>query len=101
MKNIAQMMKQAQQMQARMEEMQKKLSTIEVTGTAGGGLVTLVQTAKGDIKSLKIDPSLLNVDEIDVLEDLIIAALSDGKVKAEQMAETEMRQVTGGMKLPF
>lgn len=101
MKNIAQMMKQAQQMQARMEEMQKKLATIEVTGSAGGGMVTLLQTAKGDIKRLKIDPSLINVDEIDVLEDLIVAALNDGKAKAEQAAETEMRQVTGGMKLPF
>ena len=101
MKNIGQMMKQAQQMQARMEEMQKKLSTIEVTGTSGGGLVTLIQTAKGDIKSLTIDASLINADEIDVLEDLIVAALNDGKAKAEQTAEAEMRQATGGMKLPF
>ena len=100
MKNIGQMMKQAQQMQAKLEEVQKKLDDVEVTGTSGGGLVTLTQTAKGNIRSLKIDPSLVNADETEVLEDLIVAALNDGKAKAEAASEAEMSKATGGMNLP-
>lgn len=100
MKNIGQLMKQAQQMQTKMAEIQEKLGEITVEGTAGGGLVTVTTTCKNEIKGLKIDPSLINSDEVDMLEDLIVAALNDARQKAELRASEEMNSLTGGMKLP-
>lgn len=100
MKNIGQLMKQAQQMQTKMTELQEKLAEITVEGTAGGGLVTATTTCKNEIKGLKIDPSLVDPQELDVLEDLIVAALNDARQKAETKASEEMNAITGGMKLP-
>tara|TARA_A100000171_G_scaffold48419_1_gene55862 strand:+ start:2013 stop:2336 length:324 start_codon:yes stop_codon:yes gene_type:complete len=100
MKNIGQLMKQAQQMQTKMAELQDKLAEMTVEGTSGGGLVTVIITCKNEIKSLKIDPSLIDPSEADMLEDLIVAAINDARTKAEAKTSEEMSQLTGGMKLP-
>ncbi|MFM7346373.1 MAG: YbaB/EbfC family nucleoid-associated protein [Tagaea sp.] len=100
MKNLGALMKQAQQMQSKMAEMQEKLAGLEVGGRSGGGLVEVLATGKGDIKRLKIDPSLLVPAEVEVLEDLIVAALADAKAKVEAAAADQMREVTGGLSLP-
>jgi DNA-binding YbaB/EbfC family protein len=100
MKNLGQMMKQAQEMQARMAEMQAKLDQVEVTGAAGGGLISVSLNGKGELKRIKIDPSLVDRDEVEVLEDLIVAAFNDGKSKVEAHVAEEMAKLTGGLKLP-
>lgn len=100
MTNFNQIMKQAQQMQAKMAEAQEKLGQLRVEGTAGGGMVTAVMSAKGDLLSLKISPELVDPKEIEILEDLIVAAINDGKTKGETLASDEMSKITGGMKLP-
>ena len=100
MKNLGQMMKQAQQMQAKMAELQAALDQAEVTGQAGGGMVSVTTSAKGDPKKVKIDPSLVNATEVEVLEDLIVAALRDARQKAEAYVAEEMGKLTGGLQLP-
>ena len=100
MKNIAQMMKQAQEMQSRVEEMQSQLQAVEVTGESGAGMVAVVMTGKGLMRSIAIDPSLATPDEVEVLEDLIVAAVNDARQKAEDLAAEEMRKLTGGLSLP-
>lgn len=100
MKNLGNLMKQAQQMQARMEDMQAALAESEVEGSSGGGLVSAVMTGKGELKRLKIDPALVDKDEVEVLEDLIVAACADAKAKAEAHAAEEMKKVTGDLPLP-
>lgn len=100
MKNLGQLMKQAQQMQARMAEMQAQLETVEMTGASGGGLVSLTLNGKGDVKGVKIDKSLLVPDEAEVLEDLIVAAFNDARAKVNAHAEAEMGKLTGGLGLP-
>jgi DNA-binding YbaB/EbfC family protein len=100
MKNIGQFLKQAQQMQAKMAEMQEKLAHLTVEGTSGGGMVVAVATGKGDIKSIKIKPELVDPKEVEILEDLIVAAINDAKAKAEAAAAEEMSKITGGMNLP-
>lgn len=98
--NIGEMMKQAQKMQAKMAEVQEKLAALEVEGTSGGGLVKATADGKGTIKGVKIDPTLLDPQEVEVLEDLIAAALHDAQAKADEKAAEEMAKVTGGLKLP-
>ena len=100
MKNLSQMMKQAQQMQAKMAEMQAALEQTEVTGQSGGGMVSIVMTAKGEPKRVKIDPALVNPAEVEILEDLIAAALRDARGTADVHISEEMGKVTGGMPLP-
>ncbi len=100
MKNIAQLMKQAQQMQKKMAEAQAKLDDMTVEGAAGGGMVNVTMTCKGEVKKLNIDPSLIDKDEVEMLEDLITAALNDAKTKADALTEQEMSSVTGGMGMP-
>ena len=100
MKNLGQMMKQAQQMQAKMMEMQEKLSEIEVEGAAAAGMVKVVMNAKGQMRRIKIDPSLVDPDSVEVLEDLILAAANAAKANAETKAAEEMRKLTGGLELP-
>lgn len=100
MKNLGQMMKQAQEMQAKMQEMQERLASAEVTGSAGGGMVTVTLTGKNELKKVTIDPSLFNSDDAEVVEDLIIAAHADGRAKVETMMADEMSKVTGGLNLP-
>jgi DNA-binding YbaB/EbfC family protein len=100
MKNIGQLMKQAAEMQAKMSEVQVQLEAVEMTGSAGGGLVQAVLNGKGDLKKLKIDKSLLDPEEVEVLEDLVLAAFNDARQKVQAHAETEMQKLTGGLKLP-
>ena len=100
MVNFGNMMKQAQQLQKKMAEAQSKLDEIEVEGSSGGGLVKVVSTAKGSLKKIKIDESLLKTDEKEILEDLIIAAINDAKQKGEAAAQEEMKSLTGGLPLP-
>ncbi len=100
MKDLMGMMKQVKEMQERMQRLQEELATIEVTGTAGGGLVSVTLTGKGDMKGVKIDPSLLKPEEAEIVEDLIVAATSDAKAKVEQRLQEKMAEVTGGLPLP-
>jgi nucleoid-associated protein EbfC len=94
------LMKQAAQLQSRMQAMQAELDQIEVEGTAGGGMVTLTITAKGDLKAIKIDDSLLKPAEKEILEDLMVAAHADARRKAEAVLQEKMKAVTGGLPLP-
>jgi DNA-binding YbaB/EbfC family protein len=100
MKNMGQLMKQAQAMQQRMAEMQEKLEQVEVSGTSGAGLVQITINGKGNMRALKIDPSLVDPQETEVLEDLIVAAFNDAKAKLEAHTTEEMNKVTGGMNIP-
>ena len=100
MKNIGQLMKQAQAMQEKMAEMQAALEMVEMTGLAGGGLVELTLNGKSDVKKVRIDKSLLNPAEGEVLEDLIVAAFTDARRKVSAHAEQEMHKLTGGLQLP-
>ena len=100
MKNLGQMLKQAQQMQARMAELQAQLDQLEVTGDSGGGMVTVTLSGKGEVRQVKIDPNLLDPEEVEVLEDLILAAFNDAKAKVETHVAEEMAKLTGGMDLP-
>ncbi len=94
------MMKQAAQLQSKMQEMQAELDTITVEGTAGGGMVTVTLTAKGDLKSVKLDDSLMKPSEKEIIEDLLVAAHADARRKAEAVLAEKMKAVTGGMQLP-
>ena len=100
MKNLGQMLKQAQEVQAKMAEMQEKLMAIELTGASGGGMVKVTLTGKHVMRSLKIDPSLINPTDSAMLEDLIIAAYNDAKTKVDAYMSEEMAKITGGMQLP-
>jgi hypothetical protein len=94
------LMKQAAQMQAKMQEMQDALDQIEVEGTAGGGMVTVKLSAKGELKGAKIDDSLLKSGEKEILEDLLVAAHADARRKAETVMQDKMKELTGGLSLP-
>jgi DNA-binding YbaB/EbfC family protein len=100
MVNIGNMMKQAQQLQKKMAETQEKINSIEVEGVSGGGLVKVTATAKGKIKRIMIDDSLMNKEEKEMTEDLIVAAINDAKLKGEVVSQEEMKSVTGGIPLP-
>ena len=100
MKNLGQMMKQAQQMQAKMAELQAALDQAEVTGQSGGGMVAITTSAKGEPRKVKIDPSLANPAEVEGLEDLIVAALRDARQKGDALVSEEMSKLTGGLQLP-
>ena len=100
MRNLGDMMKQAQEMQAKMAEAQEKIEVMQVTGASGGGMVEVTLSGKGDMRQVQIDPSLLGGDDKEVLEDLIMAAHNDAKSKAEELVQEEMAKVTGGLNLP-
>ncbi len=100
MKNLAGLMKQASQMQARMQEVQAKLEAMELEGVAGAGLVTVTLTGKGELKRLTIDPKLADPAEMEMLQDLIVAAHAEAKRHMEAATAEEMEKVTGGMQLP-
>ena len=107
MRDIMGMMGKVKEMQAKMEQMQAEIAELAAEGKAGGGLVTVVISGKGELKSLKIDPSLFKEDDVEILEDLIVAAHKDGKDKAEAITAEKTRELTAGlpippgMKLPF
>ena len=98
--DLMKMMKQAQEIQGRMQKMQEDLIGLEVEGQSGAGLVKVKLNGKFDARTLKIDPSLLKPEEAEMLEDLIVAAFQDAKAKAEAAVEAKMREVTGGLPLP-
>ncbi len=100
MKNLGQMMKQAQEMQSRMQEMQDKLSEVEVTGQSGAGMVTVTLTGKGEVRKVKLDPKAVDPEDVEVLEDLIMAAFGDAKAKVEGRIAEETQKLMGGLKLP-
>ena len=100
MKNLGQMMKQAQEMQAKMAELQARLEAVEVAGASGGGMVSVTVNGKGDLRTVKIDPKLVDPAEVEVLEDLIVAACNDAKAKVEARVAEEMAKLTGGLQLP-
>ena len=94
------LMKQAAQLQSKMEALQAELDHIEVEGAAGGGLVTVTLTAKGELKAIKIDDSLLKPGEKEIVEDLLIAAHADARRKAEAVMQEKMKGLTGGLPIP-
>ncbi|MDP4824198.1 MAG: YbaB/EbfC family nucleoid-associated protein [Aestuariivirgaceae bacterium] len=100
MKNIGAMMKQVQEMQTRMADMQARLETLTVSGQSGAGLVKLTLSGKGVMVGLEVDPSLLKPEEKEILEDLVIAAHTDAKSRMDALVAEEMKQVTGGLPLP-
>lgn len=100
MKNLGNLMKQAQQMQSKMAEMQAKMGELEMGGAAGGGMVQVTVNGKGEMRKIKIDPSLCTADDVEVLEDLIVAAFNDAKGKIELLMQDEMQKLTGGLNLP-
>jgi len=99
-KDIMGLMKKAGEMQAKMQAIQEEAANAEVSGTAGGGLVSLTMNGKGEMRALSIDPSLLNADEGEILEDLIIAAHNDAKGKSEALMQEKMQRLTAGLPLP-
>jgi DNA-binding YbaB/EbfC family protein len=100
MKDIMGLMKQAQAMQGRMQELQQELERTEVEGQSGGGLVRVTLTAKGAMKGLAIDASLLKADEKEIVEDLVVTAHEDARKKAERLMEEKMKSMTAGLPLP-
>ena len=100
MNNISQIMKQAKAMQEKMAEMQKKIEETEIEGSSGGGAVKIVMNGKHEVKNLFIDPSIVNSDEKEVLEDLIIAALNDVNKKIAENTNDQLGSISGGMGLP-
>ncbi len=99
MTNLGKMMKQAQELQGRMAEIQQKLAELEITGAAGGGMVEVTLNGKGEAKKFKIDPAAVNADETEMLEDLLLAAFNDAKGKQEQAMREKMSALTGGLPL--
>jgi nucleoid-associated protein EbfC len=100
MRDLMGIMKQAQGLQQKMQDMQAELDTVEVQGASGGGLVKVTMTAKGQVKSVSIDPSLMKPDETEILEDLLVAAANDARGKAERAAQERMEELTKGLPLP-
>jgi hypothetical protein len=100
MKNLGQMLKQAQEFQSKMAGMQEEMADMEVTGSSGGGMVQVILNGKGEARKIKIDPSLVTPDDAEVLEDLILAAFNDAKGKAEKAMQEKMAKMTGGLELP-
>ena len=94
------MMKKAAELQSKMKAMQDELDHVEVDGSSGGGLVSVRMTAKGEVKSVTIDPSLMKADEIEILEDLLVTALNNARRKAEAAMQDKMQALTGGLGLP-
>jgi DNA-binding YbaB/EbfC family protein len=100
MKDLMGMMKQAQQLQERMQKLQEELSAMAIEGQSGAGLVKVTLNGKGDMRHLKIDPSLMKPDEREILEDLIVAAAQDAKSKVEAAMQAKMQEMAGGLPLP-
>ena len=100
MRDLMGIMKQAQAMQQKLADAQEELDRMEVEGAAGGGVVKVVMTAKGQTKSVSLDASLMNPDEKEILEDLLVAALNDARGKAERVTQDRMGEVTQGLPLP-
>jgi DNA-binding YbaB/EbfC family protein len=101
MPDFMKILQQAQEMQGRFQQIQDELQKLTVTGSAGGGMVTADVTGTGQIKKIKLDGSVVNPSDIEMLEDLIVVAVSDAQQKAQKMAQDQMGKLTGGLQLPF
>jgi DNA-binding YbaB/EbfC family protein len=101
--DMMKMLQQAQQMQGKLQQIQEELTHMTVTGSAGGGMVSVQADGKGQLRWVKIDPSVVNRDDVEMLEDLVCAAVTDAQNKAAELAQGEMSKLTGGLdlKLPF
>lgn len=100
MKNPFDLMKQVQQMQERAQRLQEELAAMEIAGESGGGLVRVTLNGKGDMRGLRIDPTLMKPEETEILEDLIVAAAADAKSKVEAQMQSKMQELTGGLPIP-
>lgn len=101
MGDMMKMLQQAQQMQGRLQQIQEELARMTVTGSAGGGMVTVEADGKGQVRVIRIDPSVVNRDDVEMLEDLVVVAVTEAQKRAAQLAQDEMGKLTGGMTLPF
>ena len=101
MPDFTKIMEQAQQMQGRLEKVQAELSAMSVSGSSGGGMVTVDADGKGQITKVRLDPSIVSASDIEMLEDLILVALRDAQQKSADLAKQEMSKLTGGLGLPF
>ena len=100
MKDLNDLMKQAQEMQAKMADFQTQIEEMDIKGASGGGLIEVTLSGKGDMKGLRIDDSLIKGEDREVLEDLIIAAHTDARAKMEQVVSEKMQEATGGFQMP-
>jgi nucleoid-associated protein EbfC len=101
MADFSKILEQAQQMQGRLEKVQAELANMSVTGTAGGGMVSVDADGKGQITKVRVDPSIVSASDVEMLEDLILVALRDAQQKSTDLAKQEMSKLTGGLGLPF
>src|SRR4026208_285759 len=101
MADLSKLLEQAQQMQGRLEKIQGELEAMSVTANAGGGMVTVEADGKGQINRVRIDPSIVNPADVEMLEDLVLVAVRDAQQKAADLAKQEMSKLTGGLNLPF
>jgi nucleoid-associated protein EbfC len=101
MTNFQQLFQMGQQVQAKLSQLQSELGNRTVTSTSGGGMVTVTADGKGQVRSLRIDPSVVDPNDVEMLEDLVLAAVSEAQQRAQQMCEEEMKKVAGGLPLPF
>ena len=101
MPDFMKILQQAQEMQGRFQKIQDELQQLTVTGSAGGGMVVVDVTGTGQIKKIKIDPSLVQSPDVEMLEDMVVVAVSDAQQKAQKAAQDEMGKLTGGLQLPF
>jgi len=98
--NIGNIMKQAKKLQERMGQLQAEMEQKTVTATSGGGMVTVTVSGKGELVSLKIERDVVNAEDVEMLQDLILAAVNEGVRKAQEMAQAEMMKITGGLNIP-
>ena len=101
MADFMKMLQQAQQMQGKLQQMQEEMERLTLTATSGGGMVTATADGKGQIKRIRIDPSAVNAADVEMLEDLVLVAITEVQKKAATAAQEEMQKVTGGLNLPF
>ena len=101
MRDFMKILQQAQEMQGKFQKIQDDLQQITVSGTAGGGMVNVEVSGSGQVRRVKIDPTVINPADPEMLEDLIVVALADAQIKAQEQAQAEMGKLTGGLNLPF
>jgi hypothetical protein len=101
MSDFLKIMQQAQEMQSRLQQVQEELQRLTVSGSAGGGMVTVEADGKGQVRRISIDPSVVNPADVEMLEDLVVVAVGEAQKKAAEAAQTEMGKLTGGLNLPF
>lgn len=101
MADFSKLLQQAQQMQGRLQQMQEELQNKIVSAASGGGMVTVTADGKGQVRKVQIDPAVVNPADVEMLEDLVLVAVTEAQKKAAELAQDEMRKLTGGMPLPF